>query len=179
MPHSPQPLKDIIVLMRELGMRNARELYCMKIELIHWDSQRYFVPDSKSPAGRREIPLTERAIAILASRCGKRGEGWLFPSRQKGKHITGGLVNKQWVKARKAAGLPEALVLYAGRHDYGTFLMEATGNLKAVMLAMGHRDYKSALRYQRPRLDRLRDALNDRSKKTAVLEFKAQYVAQR
>jgi hypothetical protein len=26
-----QPLKDIIVVMRDTGMRNARELYCMRV----------------------------------------------------------------------------------------------------------------------------------------------------
>ncbi len=27
-----QPLKDIIVVMRDTGMRNARELYCMRVD---------------------------------------------------------------------------------------------------------------------------------------------------
>ena len=29
-----QPLKDIIVVMRDTGMRNARELYCMRVENV-------------------------------------------------------------------------------------------------------------------------------------------------
>jgi integrase len=179
LPVSPQPLKDIIVLMRELGMRNARELYCMKIELIEWQGRTYRVPASKTDAGERYVPLPERALEILRQRCEGREKGYVFPSRRKGKHITGGLVNKQWVKARQDAGLPKDLVLYTGRHDYGTFLMEATGNLKAVMLAMGHADVKSALRYQRPRLDPLREALDKRSKKATVLKFRAHSRAQR
>ena len=35
-----QPLKDIIVLLRDTGMRNARELYRMRIENIDWHSPR-------------------------------------------------------------------------------------------------------------------------------------------
>lgn len=178
MPHSPQPLKDIIVLMRELGMRNARELYCMVIERIDWTSRNYNVPASKTSAGIRSVPLTERTLEILRRRCDDRKTGWVFPSVRKGKHITSGLVNKQWVKARTAAGLSEDLVLYTGRHDYGTYLTEETGNLKAVMMVMGHRDYKTALRYQRPRLEPIRDALNKRGKKTAVLEIVARSRAQ-
>jgi RNA polymerase sigma factor (sigma-70 family) len=42
--------------------------------------------------GRRYIPMSDRVLDILLLRCGERKEGWVFPSRQKGKHITGGLV---------------------------------------------------------------------------------------
>jgi integrase len=111
--------------------------------------------------------------------CEGKKEGWVFPSRQKGKHITSGLVNKQFVKARRSAGLPESMVLYSGRHDCGTTLMEETGNLKGVMQWLGHVDVKAALRYQRPRMELMRAAMNRRGKKAAVLEFRAQSVAQR
>jgi len=86
-------------------------------------------------------------------------EGWVFPSRQKGKYITGGMVNKQWIAARKAAGLPESQVLYCGRHDYGTYLLGKTGNLKAIIDSMGHADVKTAMRYQHPELEIVRQGL--------------------
>jgi hypothetical protein len=35
-----------------------------------------------------------------------------------------------------------------------------TGNLAAVMKTMGHRDVKTAMRYQHPELDIVRDALD-------------------
>ena len=44
---------------------------------------------------------------IRLVRCADRTEGWVVPSRQKGKHITGGLVISSGVRARKKAGLPE------------------------------------------------------------------------
>jgi len=34
--------KDIIVLMRDTGMRNARELYRMRVENIDWNSRVIF-----------------------------------------------------------------------------------------------------------------------------------------
>jgi integrase len=58
------------------------------------------------------------------------------------------------------AGLPRKLVLYCGRHDFGTVITARTGNLKAVMKVMGHKDIKTALRYQHPELDIVRAALN-------------------
>ena len=48
-------------------------------------------------------------------------------------------MNKQWVRARKKAGLPEDLVLYCARHDFGTYVLQKTGNIAAVMNSMGPR----------------------------------------
>ena len=39
-------------------------------------------------------------------------------------------------------------------------MMKKTGNLKAVMKVMGHRDVKTAMRYQHPEIDIVRAALN-------------------
>jgi len=40
------------------------------------------------------------------------------------------------------------LVLYCARHDFGSFVLAKTGNLKAVMNAIGHGDVRSATVYQ-------------------------------
>jgi len=63
-------------------------------------------------------------------------------------------------KAAKA-GLPKNLVLYCGRHDFGTRVLKKTGNLKLVMQSMGHVGVKTAMKYQHPELDNVRSALND------------------
>lgn len=162
LPVAEQPLKDVIVLMRETGMRNARELYRMRIENIDWTNRVIFNPDSKTAKGRRFIPLSDRALKVLRTRCGDRKEGWVFQSVRKAKHIGAAYVNRQWVKARRAAGLPENLVLYCARHDFGSYLLSKTGNLKAVMEAMGHADVKSAMNYQHPEMELVRAAMNAR-----------------
>ncbi len=158
-----QPLADIVVLSRELGTRNQIELYPLRIENISWRRETIRIPDSKTKAGHRLVPLSPRAEVILRARCGNRKEGWVFPSRRKGKHITGGLVNKQWVEARRKAGLPTDLVLYCARHDFGTDMVQRTGNLKAVMDVMGHVDTKTAMKYQHPGLHIVADAMRARS----------------
>jgi site-specific recombinase XerD len=72
------------------------------------------------------------------------------------------MVYRQWARARQAAGLPRELVLYCARHDFGSFVLAKTGNLKAVMNAMGHCDVRSAMVYQHPEGELIRDALNAR-----------------
>jgi integrase len=51
--------RDVVVLMRETGMRNERELYRIRIESIDWLNKLIFIPDSKTPSGRRNIPMSE------------------------------------------------------------------------------------------------------------------------
>jgi integrase len=162
LPVAEQPLKDIIVVMRDTGMRNARELYRMRVENIDYDAETITVPDSETESGTRTVPLTNRVHRILSSRCAARTEGWVWQSRYKGKHIGAAMVNRQWVRAREAAGLPSNLVLYCARHDYGSFMLSKTGNLKVVMDLMGQRDYRAALNYQHHEIDVARDLLNSR-----------------
>lgn len=165
-----QPLRDAIILMRDTGMRNERELYRTRIENIDWNGMVIFVPDSKTPNGRRLVPMTDRVLDLLLVRCGERREGWLFPSkRSKSGHLT--TLAKRFREARKKAGLSESLVLYCGRHDYGTRVLTATGNLAAVMKTMGHKDVKTAMEYQHPEVEIVRQALNhNNSEKHATVQ---------
>ena len=150
---------DITILTRDTGMRNERELYRMQIENIDWNNKVIFVPDSKTPDGRRMVPMSDRVLSLLRVRCGSRHEGWVFPSkRSRSGHLT--TMAKRFREARAQAGLPEDLVLYCGRHDYGTRVLKKTGNLAAVMKTMGHKDVKTAMQYQHPELDIVRAALN-------------------
>ena len=162
LPVAEQPLHDIILVMRDTGMRNARELYRMRVENVDFEAGTIFTPDSKTQAGRRFIPMSSRVARILGERCQGRSEGWVWQSRYKGKHIGAAMVNRRWVRARGAAGLLSDLVLYCARHDYGSFVLSKTGNLKAVMNTMGHTDVKSAMVYQHPEGEAIREALNAR-----------------
>ena len=156
-----QLFRDIVRLVRDTGMRNGRELYRMRIENLDWAKRNIFVPDSKTPEGRRTIPMGERVFEILRARCGTKTSGWVFPSRRKAAKVPHlGSIAVHFREARRKAGLPEKLVLYCGRHDFGTMVASRTGNLKAVMKVMGHKDVKTAMKYQHPEIDIVRAALN-------------------
>jgi integrase len=156
---SLQLFRDIVILMRDTGMRNERELYRMRIENLDWENRVIFVPDSKTEEGRRRVPMSNRVFDLLKERCGARSEGWVFPSKRAASaHLT--TLGKKFREARTKAGLPEDLVLYCGRHDYGTRILKRTGNLAAVMRTMGHRDVKTAMQYQHPELEIVRAALD-------------------
>jgi hypothetical protein len=154
-----QRLRDVIILMRDTGMRNERELFRIRIENISWSKRLILVPDSKTETGIRDVPISDRAFQILRARCEGRKEGWVFVSRRsKSGHLT--TIAGEFRKARRKAGLPEQLVLYCARHDFGSRVLQHTGNLKLVMEIMGQKDVATALKYQHPEHELVRTVLN-------------------
>jgi len=67
--------RDIVILMRDTGMRNQREFYRVRIENRDWENRMTFVPDSKTPEGRRLVPMSRRVLERLRAPCGTRAEG--------------------------------------------------------------------------------------------------------
>jgi integrase len=61
-------------------------------------------------------------------------------------------VAKNYVAARKAAGLPDDLVLYSARHSFATDLRDRTGNLILVQKVLGHESPHTTQRYVHPEL---------------------------
>jgi integrase len=166
-PRTLKLFSDIVILMRDTGMRNERELFQMRIENLDWQSRVIFVPDSKTQEGRRLVPMSGRVFEILRDRCRARQEGWVFPSKRAASGHLRSICNL-FRKARNIASLPKELVLYCARHDYGTRILTRTGNLAAVMRTMGHRDVKTAMHYQHPELEVVRAALDYRPSSTEV-----------
>ena len=154
----PGTFRDIVVLVRDTGMRNKKELFCARIENIDWNNRVFFIPDSKTDNGRRFVPLSDRALELLNTRCEERREGWVFTAFSASGHLT--TVDRKFRQARREAGLPEKLVLYCGRHDYGTRVLQGTGNLVIVMRTMGHGSPSTAMKYQHPELEQVRHVLN-------------------
>ena len=63
----------------------------------------------------------------------------MFPSkRSRSGYITDREVSKQWLEAKRLAGIPESVVLHCARHRFSTDAMDGTGNVLAVMDTMGH-----------------------------------------
>lgn len=152
LPFAGQPLRDVLLIMRDSGMRNHKEVFTMRWEHVDWSNDRYYVYASKSPKGRRYVPLSPRVKdALLVRHRGER-EGWVFPAkRAKCGHLT--TVAKAFQKARKEAKLPKDLVPYCARHGFGTEMYRATKNLFAVMNVMGHASVSTTLKYQHQDID--------------------------
>jgi integrase len=92
--------RDLVILMRDTGMRNQRDLYRMRIENLDWENLLIFVPDSKTPEGRRLVPMSRRVFEILRERCGMRHEGWVFPSLRSARGHIRSIDHPDWYSKR-------------------------------------------------------------------------------
>lgn len=89
LPFCKQALRDVLIIMRDSGMRNQKEVFRMRWEHLDWGNKRYFVYESKSPKGRRYVPISPRVRQALLARYSEQKEGWIFPSkRARGGHLT-------------------------------------------------------------------------------------------
>jgi integrase len=159
--YSWQPFRDVLVIMLDTGMRPG-EIFRMRWEHVKWNQEVIFIPRSKSRKSKRYVGITERVKAALLSRKTAANEGWVFPSaRAASGHIE--TVQKQFDLAKRMAGLPKSIVLYCARHRFSTDAMEGTGNLMAVMDAMGHSKIDVTRIYQHPGTKQIRDAIEKRN----------------
>jgi hypothetical protein len=79
--HAPAYLQNVIRIITETGLRIYKELAPMKKEQVDLTNKVVFIPDSKTPTGVAEVPLTDIAVGAFASQIELAGPGsWLFPS---------------------------------------------------------------------------------------------------
>jgi integrase len=164
---APQPLRDVLVIMQDSGLR-PDEVLRMRWEHIDSAARTIFNPYGKTGRSRRRLPMSDRVFQTLEERRGgHKSEGWVFPSPMKTSrsgHFSLSAIEHQFKSARTKAGLPEALVLYCCRHTYATDALARTGNVAAVMDSMGHANAQTTMIYQHQGLEQLRTAINARNR---------------
>ena len=78
---APDYLRNIIRIITETGLRVYKELMGMKKDQVDLDNAVVWIPDSKTPNGVAEVPLTEVAVNAFRAQFALAGKSsWLFPS---------------------------------------------------------------------------------------------------
>jgi integrase len=78
---APEYLRNIIQIITETGLRVYKELMPMTKEQVDLENAVVWIPDSKTPNGIAEVPLTDLALEAFREQIGISGPGaWLFPS---------------------------------------------------------------------------------------------------
>jgi integrase len=79
--HAPEYMRNIVRIVSETGLRVYKELLPMKKEQVDFLNKTVWIPDSKTPNGVAELPLTDIAIQALRNQMKLAGPGeFLFPS---------------------------------------------------------------------------------------------------
>lgn len=149
--HGAEDFRDVYRALRLTGARPG-ELVGAQIEDIDSRAGEIVLRDHKT-AGKtgkpRRIAIGHAALKeILARQIGERRTGPIF-RRSSGRAWTVPALSTAYRTARRAAGLPEGLVLYLARHEHATQLYRQTQDLKAVADALGHTQLSTTMRYTR------------------------------
>jgi integrase len=151
----------------DTGLR-PHEMVHLRVEFIDLTRGHIDVKTSKTKAGERRIPMSDRVKRILFEQVAGRTEGWLFPSpRYPEKPITRAALTKAFANARTLAGISKSKKLYTARHTFATDMMAATRDPKLVMELAGHSDLKTTMTYLHPETSRAVEILNDRNRDRA------------
>ncbi|MGB7728504.1 MAG: tyrosine-type recombinase/integrase [Candidatus Acidiferrum sp.] len=121
-------LRNAIRIIAETGLRAKKELLPMKKDQIDFLNEVLWIPDSKTPNGVAEIPLSKLASEAFRNQIAISGNGeFLFPSdlNHQG-HLTS--LRTAWRKALKRAGI-SYFRFYDLRSTYATRLSGACQRL--------------------------------------------------
>ena len=71
----------MIRIITETGLRIYKELVAIKKDQVDLENRMLWIPDSKTPNGVAEVPLTELAVTAFRDQIRLSGDGpYLFPS---------------------------------------------------------------------------------------------------
>jgi integrase len=156
--HGPPHLRNVVQIITETGLRVYKELTPMKKDQVDLVNATVWIPDSKTPNGIAEIPLTPLAIDAFKSQMMISGEGpFLFPSAKNpsGHHKN---LKTAWRKTLKRAGVPYFRI-YDLRSTYATRLSAGGVADEWVTQLLRQGDAKVFKKYSQMKLQMKREAL--------------------
>jgi integrase len=145
-------LRDAAIIMLEMGLRPSELLRIHSRDVSLWDSPLTLrIPDSKTPSGRREVPISRRALAVIRARVEQANGGYLFPFRTQDNRLDWNRptveLRKAHARALRAAGIHPGFRIYDLRHTYGTRAAEAETDPLTLQRLMGHASLATTGRY--------------------------------
>ncbi len=160
-----QPLlAAVAIVLSDTGLRpdECHRMDWSDISFVNGQHGKLLVRHGKTPAARRELPLTIRVRGLLLTRWENVGfpeEGWVWPATTKTGHIDHSTLKKQHQDAIRRSGV-RPFLLYSLRH---TFATKISPHVDAWTLCkiMGWASLSVAMTYIHPSDDRVLDAFSD------------------
>jgi integrase len=158
---APAYLRHTVTIMSEMGLRPYRELLPMRKAQVDLDNRLVHIPDSKTPNGEGDMPMTEAAYRAFKAQCEQALDSdYVFPTPKHGTrkpHIT--TLKKIWASTLRRAAVPY-FPIYELRHTFATRLSAGgvADHFVTQMLRQG--DAAVFKRYSQAKLNMMREALN-------------------
>jgi integrase len=161
---APDYLRNIIRIISESGLRVYKELMGMKKEQVDLQNAMVWIPESKTPNGIAEVPLTELALEAFREQIRISGPGtWLFPSDENptGHQKT---LKTVWHAVLRRAKVPYFRI-YDLRSTYATRLSAGGVADEWVTQLLRQGDAKVFKKYSQMKLQMKREALQKLNRK--------------
>lgn len=169
-------LRTALFLILDCGLR-PMEIVNMRIPDVDLKQGVIRIHKSKSKAGERLVPMTDRVKELLFAQIGKRSDGWIFPSpRYPSQAIKRHALTAAWRKTANKAGVSSDVDLYCARHTYATDVMHATKDPFLTMRLLGHTELSTTERYQHPNLEMIGTLMDERNQLRHTLRHSQEMV---
>ncbi len=153
-------LKDLVVIVAETGLRPYQDLMPMTKSQVDLENSVVHIPDSKSPSGVGDMPLTDLARDAFRSQIeATPGSEYLFPALKKNTrkpYIKS--LKTTWTSTLRRAGVPY-FPLYHLRHTFASRLSAGGVSDHFVTLMLRQGDAQVFKRYSQAKLNTMREAL--------------------
>jgi len=156
--HAPDYLRNVVRIITETGLRVYKELTLMKKDQVDLANAVVWIPDSKTPNGVAEVPLTPLAVTAFQDQLRIAGPGlYLFPSDKNpsGHQAT---LKTVWHKTLRRAKIPYFRI-YDLRSTYATRLSAGGVADEWVTQMLRQGDARVFKKYSQMKLQMKREAL--------------------
>jgi integrase len=161
---APEYLRNVIRIITETGLRIYKELMPMKKEQVDLENALAWIPDSKTPNGVAEVPLTEVALDAFRDQIRISGTGpWLFPNEESSTGYQKSL-KTAWRLTLSRANVPYFRI-YDLRSTYATRLSAGGVADEWVTQLLRQGDAKVFKKYSQMKLQMKREALKKINRK--------------
>jgi integrase len=157
---APAYLRNIVVILSEMGLRYKKELLPMKKAQVDLANGFVHIEDSKTATGICDMPMTSSAKEAFRQQIeATPGCEYLFPSpvqTARRPYLTS--LRKTWMEVLKKAQVPY-FALYELRHTFATRLSAGGVADRMVTQLLRQEDAEVFKRYSQAKLGMMREAL--------------------
>ncbi len=163
--HGPEYLKNAVQIITETGLRVYKELTSMKKDQVDLPNAVVWIPDSKTPNGTAEVPLTPLAVEAFRRQMAITGDSlFLFPSdRNRSGHQT--TFKTVWSKTLRRA----KVLIYDLRSTYATRLSAGGVADEWVTQMLRQGDAQVFKKYSQMKLQMKREALEKLNRRASEM----------
>ena len=166
---APQYLVNVIRIISETGLRVYKELAPIRKDQVDLVNAVVWIPESKTPNGIAEVPLTDLAVEAFRSQIEISGNGdWLFPCDRSPLGYQQSF-KKVWGTTLRKAGIPY-FRLYDLRSTYATRLSAGGVADEWVTQLLRQGDSMVFKKYSQMKLQMKREALQKLNRQANELD---------